>query len=159
MIDPRAIALASLLVAAGASQATAQFFGTQRPQPPNICESFTPIRLETESNMAAVRVATERKAPREEFCQLFTKLSGSMAKMSKFLEQHQTPCNVPPDAIQKAKAEYNKVLGYRKQACNTTAPSGPRLSDVLGAPLLPESSTAKPNDGIFNTMTGSPLTR
>lgn len=110
--------------------------------------------------MAAIKAATDRKAPREEFCQLFTKLSGSTAKIAKFLQQHQAQCNVPADAIQHSKSEHSKVLTYRKQACSTaSAPAGPRLSDVLGAPLLPESSQSKPNDGIFNTMTGNPLTR
>ena len=32
-------------------------------------------------------------------------------------------------------------------------PLRPKLSDVLGTPRVPDSSTSKPNDGIFNTMT------
>src|SRR5712692_8918143 len=164
MIDSRIFALASLLIAAGASQATAQYFGVaprpQTPQTPSVCESFVPIRQEAESGTAAIKAATDRKAPREEFCQLFTKLSGSTARITKFLEQHQAQCNVPAEALQRAKADHGKILTYRKQACSTaSAPAGPRLSDVLGAPLLPDSTQSKPNDGIFNTMTGNPLTR
>ena len=159
-MDPRVLALASLLIVAGASQATAQFFGPPRQQAPSVCESFLPIRQEAETGMAALKAATDRKAPREEFCQIFTKLSGTTARISKFLEQHQAQCNVPAEAVQRAKADHGKIATYRKQACSTaSAPVGPRLSDVLGAPLLPESSQSKPNDGIFNTMTGNPLTR
>ena len=164
MIELRGLALASLLVAAVASEATAQFFGVpprpQQPQAPNVCASFLPLRQDAETTMGAIKAATDRKAPREEFCQLFTKLSAASAKMSKFLEQHQTTCNVPADAVQRAKSEHGKVAGFRKQACATgPAPAGPKLSDVLGAPIQPDSSQDKANCGVFSTMTGCPLTR
>ncbi len=110
--------------------------------------------------MSALSSANERKAPREEFCQIFTKLSGTMGKVSKFLDQNKTTCNIPADAIQRAKADHTKVLNYRKQACAVAAgPIGPSLSDVLGAPVLTDSNTAKPESNIFNTLTGNPLTR
>lgn len=109
--------------------------------------------------MAALQSANERKAQREEFCQIFQKLAVSSNKMAKFLADHQSQCSIPAEAVQRAKTDHNKILGFRKQACSAAAgPAGPRLSDVLGAPVLPDS-TNKPNDTIFNTLTGNPLTR
>jgi len=109
--------------------------------------------------MAALQAANQRKAPREEFCQIFTRLSVATSKMSKFMEQNKSVCRVPDEAIQHARADYVKIMGFRKQACaQNAAPAGPSLSDVLGAPLLPDSTSNK-QDGIFNTLTGNPLTR
>jgi hypothetical protein len=161
MIHPRAIVLASLLVVTVVTGAAAQVFGVnpqQQQRMPTVCESFMPMRQEAEKSMAGIQAATERKAPREEFCELFKRLAGSTGKMAKFLETNQAACGVPAEAIQRAKSEYSKISTFRKQACSAgPAPSGPKLSDVLGAPLVPDSSTSKPNDSIFNTMTGSPL--
>lgn len=164
MTSHRVIALASVLIVAVASEAAAQFFGVtprqQQPAMPAVCESFTPLRQETEKLMAALQSANERKAPREEFCQIFQKLAGATGKIAKFLDQHQSTCGVPLEAVQRSKTEHGKTLTYRKQACSTAAaPAGPKLSDVLGAPILPDTTTNKPNDGIFNTLTGNPLTR
>src|SRR5262249_51522326 len=141
----RISALTLFILAAGAAPAAGQIFGAQpRPQTPSVCESFVPLRQEAETNMAAVKAATERKAPREEFCELFKKMSGTTAKISKFFEQHQTECGIPAEAIQRAKLDHSKITTYRKQACSAApGPAGPRLSDVLGAPLLPDSSANK----------------
>ena len=110
--------------------------------------------------MLALKSANERKAPREEFCQIFQRLSVSIGKVSKFLEQNKTQCNVPPEALQRAKSDHRQVLTYRKQACSTgPAPGTPSLSDVLGAPLLPDTTTNKSDSSIFNTLTGNPLSR
>jgi len=158
MTGPRAVALAALLVVAVASEAAAQFAGFP-PRQPSVCDSFVSIRKEAEQGMAALQAANQRKAPREEFCQIFTRLSVATSKMSKFMEQNKSVCRVPDEAIQHARADYVKIMGFRKQACaQNAAPAGPSLSDVLGAPLLPDSTSNK-QDGIFNTLTGNPLTR
>jgi hypothetical protein len=154
----RLVALAALVVMAAGTEASAQFAGlpTRQSSP---CEAYFPIQKEAQDGMSALHNATERKAPREEFCKLFSKLSGTTGRIVKFFEQNKTLCGVPNEAVQRAKADHNKILGYRKQACaQGPGPSGPSLSDVLGAPVLPDSSANK-SDGIFNTMTGNPLTR
>ena len=159
MLPYRAITLALVLVAAGASGAAAQFFGAPQSTP-SVCETFAPLQQEAQTGMAALKSANERKAPREEFCQIFTKLSGTMGKVAKFVEQNKNACNIPAEAVGRAKTDHSKVIGYRKQACSVAAgPSGPSLSDVLGAPVLTDSNTAKPESNIFNTLTGNPLTR
>ena len=111
--------------------------------------------------MVALKSANERKAPREEFCQLFQRLALSTAKMAKFLEQNKLQCGVPNEAVQRAKADHSKSLAYRKQACSAAPATagGPSLSDVLGAPVLPDSTSNKPDMGTFNTLTGNPLAR
>ena len=159
MLIYRAIALAAVLIVAGVSAASAQFFGAPRAQP-NPCEAFQPLQQEAQQSMAALKTANDRKAPREEFCQIFQKLSATLGKVSKFLEQNKTTCNIPAESVQRAKSDLSRVVGYRKQACSTApGPSAPTLSDVLGAPLLPDSTTTKPDSSIFNTLTGNPLAR
>jgi hypothetical protein len=156
----RAVTIAVVLVVAGASGAAAQFFGAPRSTPPSICGTFAPLQEEAQQGMAALKAANERKASREEFCQIFTRMSGTLGKVSKFLDQNKSTCNIPAEAIQRAKLDHSRVLTYRKQACAVAAgPSGPSLSDVLGAPVLTDSNTARPESNIFNTLTGNPLTR
>jgi hypothetical protein len=157
----RVIALVAVLIVAGVSEAAAQFIGAP-PRQANPCDAFVPIRQETEKHMVALQTANERKAPREEFCQIFQRLSVATGKIAKFLEQNKTLCNVPAEAVQRAKADYGKSLTYRKQACSAApAAAGPSLSDVLGAPLLPDATTTakKPGGSTFDTLTGNPLAR
>jgi hypothetical protein len=160
MTAHRVVTLAAVLIVACVSGAAAQFSGF--PQPNNPCAAFGPIQQDAQKTLTELKTANERKAPREEFCQMFQRLALSTGKMVKFLEQNKLQCNVPAEAVQRAKTEYAKSLTFRKQACST-APAGsgtPSLSDVLGAPILPDSSsTTKPNMGTFNTLTGNPLER
>lgn len=173
MPSHRIVALASVLVVVGASAAMAQGWPQQsnavqsnpwqqqQQQPSNACTGFVPIRAEAEKVVAALNEAQQRKAPREEFCTLFQRLSASTGKMVKFLESHKTQCNVPNEALQNAKVENSRTLTMRKQACTAQPASAatPSLSDVLGSPILPETQSNKPDMGTFNTLTGNPLTR
>jgi hypothetical protein len=153
------VAFAAVFVVALCSDAAAQFFGAPRSQP-NPCEAFLPLQQEAQQGMVALKSANERKAPREEFCQIFQRLSVTIGKVSKFLEQNKALCNVPPEALQRAKTDHKQALTYRKQACSTApGPGAPSLSDVLGAPVLPDSTTNKSDSSIFNTLTGNPLSR
>jgi len=157
MVAHRIGALAAGLVIASLSGAAAQYFASPQHNP---CAAFVPIRQEVEQQMVALQSANERKAPREEFCQIFQRLAASTGKMAKFLEQNQALCGVPAEAVQRAKADYSKSLNFRRQACSAgAAPAGPSLSDVLGSPLLPDETTVKPGRGTFDTLTGNPLAR
>ncbi len=153
----RFLALAALL-AAGTAGALAQVVGVN-PYQAQVCSAFAPIRQEVEQVLTSIKAANERKAPREEFCQLFQKLAGSTGKVVKFFEQNKALCGIPDAAIQRAKADYTRTLTIRKQACAAAPASGPSLSDILGGPILPDSSSNRPNVGTFNTLTGNPLTR
>jgi hypothetical protein len=159
MLPYRVFMLAAVLVAASATGTAAQLFGAPQT-PPSVCRTFSPLQEEAAQGMVALKTANEHKAPREEFCQIFQKLSVTLGKVSKFLDQNKSTCNIPAEAVQRAKTDHSRVVGYRKQACSVAAgPSGPSLSDVLGAPVLTDSNTAKPESNIFNTLTGNPLTR
>jgi hypothetical protein len=162
MISHRVVALAAVLVVAGISGTAAQNFSSPRPASPvpSVCGTFGSLQQEAQSGMAALSSANERKAPREEFCQIFTRLSGTLGKVSKFMDTNKSTCNIPPESVQRAKLDFNKVLTYRKAACSVAAaPSAPSLSDVLGAPVLTDSNADKKSSNIFDTLTGNPLQR
>jgi hypothetical protein len=129
------------------------------PQGSNPCDAFVPIRQDAEKSAAAIKAAGERKASREEVCPLFQKFAVAESKMVKFLETHRVVCRVPPDAIKQSKATHARTLQVRNNVCNpAAAAAGPRLSDALGGPLVPDA-TPKPGRGTFDTLTGSPLGR
>jgi hypothetical protein len=151
------LALAALLGGGNAS-ALAQVVGVN-PHQAQVCSAFGPIRQELEQILTSIKAANDRRAPREEFCQLFQRLAGSTGKVVKFFEQNKALCGVPDEAVQRAKADYSRSLTIRKQACAPAPPSGPSLSDILGGPILPDSSSNRPNVGTFNTLTGNPLAR
>ena len=154
------LALTCLLAVAGASAASAQIFGFPTQPQANPCQGFVPIRDEVQKTLLTLKTANERKAPREEFCQIFQRLSSSTGKMVKFMEEHKVMCSIPADAVKQARLDHSKSLGFRKQACSAAPAGGPSLSDVLGAPVLPDSSSSnKPDMGTFNTLTGNPLAR
>jgi hypothetical protein len=146
-----------LALAAGTAGALGQVVGVN-PYQAQVCSAFGPIRQELEQVLTNIKAANDRKAPREEFCQLFQRLAGSTSKVVKFFEQNKALCGIPDEAIRRAKADHSKSLTVRKQACAPAPPSGPSLSDILGGPVLPDSSS-RPNVGTFNTLTGNPLTR
>ncbi len=128
-------------------------------QPPPVCLQFAPIREQAEKDGGAIKIASDRKAQREEICALFTKFVGSEGRMVKFLETNQKVCGVPPDAIKHVRGQHAKSQQIRKQVCATGgAPGGPSLSDALGGPILPDEKP-KPGRGTFDTLTGSPLAR
>jgi hypothetical protein len=133
-------------------------------QPPgsarNVCEQFTPIREQAEKSGLAIKAAGERKATREEMCELFKKFAVAEGRMTKFLETHQAACGVPPQAIKQVKAQHAKTLDVRQKICSAAPPAarGPSLSDALGGPILPDAAP-KPGRGTFDTLTGSPLAR
>ena len=116
------------------------------------------MKSEAEKTIAALNVAQKRKAPREEVCQLFKRLADATGKMAMFLEQNKAQCGVPSEAITAVRKDHSKALGFQKTACASGPTAQPSLSDVLGAPILPDSST-RPNMGTFDTMTGNPLIR
>jgi hypothetical protein len=130
-------------------------------QPPPVCLQFPPIREQAEKDGGAIKIASDRKATREEICALFTKFVGSESKMVQFLVTNQKICGVPPDAIKHVRGQHAKSQQIRKQVCSAGpagGPSGPSLSDALGGPALPDEKP-KPGRGTFDTLTGSPLAR
>jgi len=151
----------------GASAPASRGPGASAGVPPsggsNPCAAFVPIRQEVEKAGSAIQAASARKATREEVCPLFTRFVAVEAKMVNFLVSHQTTCQIPAQAVTQAKANHAKTVGIRKNVCAkgaaAPAPAGPTLSEAIGGPILPEDSTVKKGQGIFDTLTGSSLSR
>jgi hypothetical protein len=144
----------------------------QRPQasgfpPPggdqSVCATFPAIRSEAEKGALAIRAAGERKAEREEVCNLFKVFTAKEAKVVKFLDTNQRVCGVPPQAVKVAKANHSKSLEVRNKICSagpSGPPPGPSLSDALGGPIIADDAAAKqPGRGTFDTLTGNVLAR
>lgn len=130
-------------------------------QPPAVCLEFEPIRAQAEKDGGAIKIASDRKASREEICRLFTRFVGSEAKMVNFLATNQKTCGVPLDAIKHVRGQHAKAREIQKQVCSgggRAGPTGPSLSDVLGGPAILDEPP-KPGRGTFDTLTGSPLVR
>jgi hypothetical protein len=108
---------------------------------------------------SAIQAAGQRKAAREEVCPLFNRFVVVEAKLVKFLESHQSACQIPAQAITQAKANHSKTMSIRKNVCAkgaaAPAPAGPTLSDAISGPVLPDDATPKTGRGIFDTLTGT----
>jgi hypothetical protein len=109
---------------------------------------------------SAIQAAGQRKAAREEVCPLFNRFVAVEAKMVKFLESHQSTCQIPAQAITQAKANHSKTVSIRKNVCAkgpaaAAAPAGPTLSEAISGPVLPDDTKPKTGRGIFDTLTGT----
>lgn len=126
-------------------------------------ENFVPLRKDAETRAAAIKAASERKAPREELCKVFKDYALAEAKVVKFVTDNQTTCGIPADAAKAMKANHGKTLNARNQICNAAsvgAPRAPSLSDALGTSRLPDAAAATNSRGTtFDTLTGNPLQR
>jgi hypothetical protein len=137
------------------------------PPPPggdqSICATFPALRSDTEKSALAIRTAGDRKAEREEICNLFKIFTAKEAKVVKFLETNQRLCGVPPQAIKTSKVNHAKSMEIRNKVCSSGPagpPPGPTLSDALGGPIIADDTSAKqPGRGTFDTLTGSALAR
>jgi hypothetical protein len=127
----------------------------------SVCAQFPSLKEDVEKGAAAIRAASERKAPREEACPLFKSFVLKEARMIKFLETNRTVCGVPPNIITQVKGNHAGAIRVRNQLCSAgpVAPAGPSLSDAFGGPIIADDTGTKKGHGIFDTLTGSPLAR
>ncbi|MSP45194.1 MAG: hypothetical protein EXQ83_04830 [Xanthobacteraceae bacterium] len=128
-----------------------------------VCMTFPALREDVEKGAAGIKVASARKASREEVCPLFKSFAIKEARMIKFLETNQKLCGVPLQIIPQVKANHAKTIQIRNNVCST-GPSGPgpgpTLSDALGGPIIADDTTSKqPGRGTFDTLTGNALQR
>jgi hypothetical protein len=139
-------------------------FGAPQQGPPPACKQLLSQRDETSKHGQTLQIAGKKKAGPEELCKLFKVFLASETKMIAGLEEHRATCGVPVDIIKQVKASHSKSAQVGKQVCEVAAqgprPSGPTLSDALGAtPNVPSESMSRRGQGTFDTLTGSPLTR
>jgi hypothetical protein len=128
-------------------------------------EGFLPLRKDAETRAAAIKAASERKAQRDELCEVFKAYATAEAKVVKFVQENQQTCGIPAEAAKAMKSNHGKTLNVRNQVCNAAraggpTPRAPSLSDALGTSRLPDASTATTSKGTtFDTLTGNPLAR
>jgi hypothetical protein len=130
--------------------------------PPCFTE-FTKLRTEVEKRGAAAKAASERKAPREEFCKVITSLAVAAEKWAKFTEKEAKGCGIPGDAVTQIKTESEHLGKVKTQICNAGPAVGagpPSLSEALGTDRTPiddgNKATAK-RGGVLDSMTGAPI--
>ena len=174
----RALALVALMVGISYQPAGAQFggmpgmpgsqpmapgFGAAPAAPPAICNELLVMRDQTQKIASSISSANERRATAQEACGLFRSFLAAETKMIKAVEDNGARCGIPPEVPKQMKAGHAKASEVAKKVCDVAAapqrPAGPSFSDVLGAPSVPDKSTAKKGAGTFDTLTGNPLTR
>jgi hypothetical protein len=124
-------------------------------------DEFVPVRREAEKRANLIRTAVARKSRGEEVCKLFNGFIAAEGKLVKFLETNQSSCAIPENAIDQARANHESALKARQQVCAAAAttaprPTGPSLSEALGARVPGPGSTAT-GSGTWDTLTGNPL--
>jgi hypothetical protein len=132
----------------------------QPQQVPPCVADFMKLRDQVQKLGLAAKAAHDKNASREEMCKLITNFSAAEEKMVKFATVNSAGCGIPADAISQMKDNHNHSAMIRKQICSAgpaPAPVAPTLSDALGtsAPTV----SAKDGKGMFDTLTGNPLTR
>jgi hypothetical protein len=133
-------------------------------QAPPCANEFTPLRAAVEKDGGAVKAAIERKADRSEVCNALKRFVATETKYMKFLDDNQSWCGIPPEAIQQVKTSHGHTLKLRDRACaagpaagRPGPPPGPGLSDALGTSRGATPNNIKKGAGTFDTLTGSPF--
>jgi hypothetical protein len=133
-------------------------------QAPPCVNEFMPLRAAVEKDGLAVKAAIERKADRSEICNSLKRFVATETKYMKFLEDNQSWCGIPPEALQQVKAGHGHTLKLRTQACaagpaaaKAGPPPGPGLSEALGTSRGATPNNIKKGAGTFDTLTGSPF--
>jgi hypothetical protein len=156
------IAVFASVVTAAAVPAAAQFQpAPQGQQPPPCVKEFLRLRGVAEKKAAAIRAASERKAPPQEACKLFNSFSAAEANMLKYATDNSVWCGIPAQVLSGIKHSHAKTTEMRTRICRIAAagpprPAGPSLSDALSGDI-PDSSNIKTGHGTFDTLTGTPL--
>ena len=135
-------------------------------------KGFMPLRQEAEKRGAAIKAASERRAPPEEACKLITAFSQSEVKMLSYIKANATKCGIPDNVGAQMQTGHKNTEGMRQKVCSVAQQqrnggggggpvAAPRLSDVLGSSAsLPDASAARKSGGTtFDTLNGNVLTR
>jgi hypothetical protein len=120
---------------------------------------FTKLREEVEKRGKSAKAASEHKVTREEMCKYITAYSVAEAKFSRFTEENESKCGIPPNVVQQLKTVHVSTEQTREKICmaQAMAPAAPSLSDALGTTRLPTPQTTKTGNGTLDTLTGNAL--
>lgn len=150
------------LVSFGSALTTGMPASAQMP----CANEVIPLREAVEKQGTALKAAVDRKADRSEVCNKVKSFAAAEAKFVKYLEENQSWCGVPAEALKQVKATHSHTLKMRGQVCaaGPTAgppgpPPGPGLSEALGTARRVAPPSANNDRGTYNTLTGNPLYR
>lgn len=90
--------------------------------PPPACQQLLAARDETQRHAMAISDAGQKKAGPEEACRLFKVFLASGRKMIEGLEANAAVCGVPPEVIDRVKAQHAQASRTGKQVCEAAAP-------------------------------------
>jgi hypothetical protein len=153
------IAAFALLVPPLAVPARAQIVKIPAQAPPCVKE-FLRLRNETTRRGMAIKAAEHKVTP-QQACRLFDAYSAAEAKMLKYATDNSVWCGIPGNVAVNIKKAHAQTIKIRARVCRAAAagprrPPGPSLSDALGG-AVPDSNNTKSGQGVFDTLTGSPL--
>jgi hypothetical protein len=154
--------LALLILALAGRAAWAQAGAQAGPAGGAQCNSFQDLAAEAQKRGAAVGAAIKAKADRKQICALMTTFVAAETKVIKFLDDNKVWCGVPDQVITVSKANHEKSLKFRTNACNDDGPhpKAPSLSDAIKEPSgVDTAKNTKTGRGTFDTLTGNPLAR
>ncbi|MFY9838977.1 MAG: hypothetical protein WAK55_21380 [Xanthobacteraceae bacterium] len=162
--------LALLILAAADRAAWAQFGPPQgAPGAPGSpggqasqCNTFPALAAEAQKRGAAVGAAIKAKADRKQICTLMTTFVAAETIVIKFLDENKVWCGVPDQVLTVSKANHEKSLKFRTDACNEDGPhpKAPSLSDAIKEPSgVDTAKNTKTGRGTFDTLTGNPLSK
>ena len=153
----RTVVLAGVLGLASVANAAAQVSAP-------CMNDIGPLRDEAGRRAQAIKAGIDHKIPRNELCHLFTQFAAAEAKFVKYLDQNQTWCGVPAQAVAQIKSNHLRTVKTKTQVCSggpgpgqAGPPPGPGLSDALGTNRPPSASTTAPGRGTLDTLTGNPV--
>jgi hypothetical protein len=126
------------------------------------CNGFQDLAAEAQKRGSAVGAAIKAKADRKQICALMTTFVAAETKVIKFLDDNKVWCGVPEQVITVSKANHEKSVKFRTDACNDDGPhpKAPSLSDAIKEPSgVDTDKNTKTGRGTFDTLTGNPLAR
>jgi hypothetical protein len=159
-----ALALLTLLVLAVADHAAWAQFGPPQGGPPGgaQCNSFQALAEEAQKKGSAVGAAIKAKVDRKQICALMTTFVAAESNVIKFLDDNKVWCGVPEQVITVSKANHEKSIKFRTEACSDDGPHPkvPTLSDAIKEPSgVDTEKNTKTGRGTFDTLTGNPLAK
>jgi hypothetical protein len=161
----------SAFPATGAAPLGAIPGGPQAGPPPGgeaCMKEFMPLRQDAEKKAAAIKAASQRKAPPDEACKLLASFDGAEVKMMQFMKANSARCGIPPQILAQLATGHGNTEKMKTMVCKVAeqrakgggaGPAAPSLSEALGAAAaIPETTTTKRNP-TFDTLSGNVLAR
>ena len=130
-------------------------------QAPPCANEFVPLRQAVEAQGLKVKAAVDRKADRGEVCNQLKAFASAEAKFVKYIDDNQSFCGIPPQAVQQLKTSHTRTLKMRGQACAAGAAAGPSGPKIPAGPGLAEAlgTTRGPFGRRQNRAEPAPSTR